>query len=183
MCNSGNLGILLGYSFSSINNDDHHIRAFHSGNCTDNTVALNLLFDLVFLSKTCGIDENIFISIVHDRGIDRIARRSGDIRYNRLFLSGQQIQKRRFSGIRLSKNNCLDALLDHLTLIRRCQELFNLLFLLRNNHGQPLRVSVQTDVLRVIKRRLDKRDLINQLLANCPDRLFHRSAQLALGAF
>ena len=114
---------------------------------------------------------------------EHIARRSGDIRYNRLFLSGQQIQKRRFSGIRLSKNNCLDALLDHLTLIRRCQELFNLLFLLRNNHGQPLRVSVQTDVLRVIKRRLDKRDLINQLLANCPDRLFHRSAQLALGAF
>ena len=115
--------------------------------------------------------------------LEHIARRSGDIRYNRLFLSGQQIQKRRFSGIRLSKNNCLDALLDHLTLIRRCQELFHLFFLLRNNHGQPLRVSVQTDVLRVIKRRLDKRDLINQLLANCPDRLFHRSAQLALGAF
>ena len=62
MCNSGNLGILLGYSFGGINNDDHHIRAFHSGNCTDNTVALNLLFDLVFAAKPRRINKYIFFS-------------------------------------------------------------------------------------------------------------------------
>ena len=61
-------------------NDD--ICALYGRYCTDDAVPLQLLFDLVFSSKTCGIDENIFISIVHDRGIDRIARRSGDIGYD-----------------------------------------------------------------------------------------------------
>lgn len=82
MGDTGNFGILLGDTLGCIDQKNDDICALYGRYCTDDAVPLQLLFDLVFLSKTCGIDENIFISIVHDRGIDRIARRSGDIGYD-----------------------------------------------------------------------------------------------------
>ena len=104
----------------------------------ERTVHADFLDRVRRLADTRRIENPKGNTLQHQIFLEHIARRSGDIRYNRLFLSGQQIQKRRFSGIRLSKDHRLDALLDHLALIRRCKQLFHLLFLLRNNLGQPL---------------------------------------------
>ena len=63
MGDTGNFGILLGDALGCIDQKNNDICALYGRYCTDDAVPLQLLFDLVFLSKACGIDENIFISI------------------------------------------------------------------------------------------------------------------------
>ena len=104
MGDTGNFGILLGDTLGCIDQKNDDICALYGRYCTDDAVPLQLLFDLVFLSKTCGIDENIFISIVHDRGIDRIARRSGDVGYDDTVRAQQFVDQGGFSDVRFSNN-------------------------------------------------------------------------------
>ncbi len=96
------LGVLLCNALGGIDQKNNDICALYGRYCTDDAVPLQLLFDLVFLSKACGIDENIFISIVHDRGIDRIARRSGDVGYDDTVRAQQFVDQGGFSDVRFS---------------------------------------------------------------------------------
>ena len=102
MCDSGNLCILLGYPFRCINHHNDDIRTLHCGYGTDNTVSFEFFFNFIFSSKTCRINENIFISIPFYFCINGISCSSGNIRNNNTGFSKDFINQRRFSHIRLS---------------------------------------------------------------------------------
>ena len=50
MCDSCDLGILLGHALSSINHDNADICTLHSRDCTDDAVTLDLFLDLILTS-------------------------------------------------------------------------------------------------------------------------------------
>ena len=93
LCDSRNLGILLGHALGSIDHDNADICTLHSCHCTDNTIALDLFLDLILTSQSCGIDKHIFFSIVLNVGIDRISGRACDIRYNDTILLCQFVDE------------------------------------------------------------------------------------------
>ena len=107
MCDSGNLCILLGYPFRCINHHNDDIRTLHRGYGTDNTVSFEFFFNFIFSSKTCRINENIFISIPFYFCINGISCSSGNIRNNNTGFSKDFINQRRFSLIWLSYNRNL----------------------------------------------------------------------------
>ena len=93
MCDPCDLGILLGHALSSIDHDNADICTLNGCHCTDNTVTLDLFFDLILTSQSCGIDKHIFFSIVLNVGIDRISGRACDIRYNDTILLCQFVDE------------------------------------------------------------------------------------------
>ena len=79
MGNTGDLGILFRDPFYRIDDHDDHIGTFYSRYGTDNAVTFQFFFDLIFSSKTCGIDKYIFFSVPHHVGIDGITGGSSNI--------------------------------------------------------------------------------------------------------
>ena len=105
MCDSCDLGILLSYSFCRIDHNQDHIRSFYCRNCTNNTVALQFLFDLILTAKSCCINEYILFSIVHYFRVNGISCSSGNIGYDHTVFSDQTVDDRRLPNVRLP-NDC-----------------------------------------------------------------------------
>ena len=93
MGDTGNFCILLCDTLGCIDQKNDDIGALYGRYCTDDAVPLQLLYDLVCLPKTCGINENILIFIVHNRGINRVTRCSGNIRYDDTVRSQQLVNQ------------------------------------------------------------------------------------------
>ena len=107
MCDSGNLGILLGNSLSRIDHDHDNMCTFYSRNCTNYAVALNLFLDLALTAKTCSINENIFLALPFYLRIDSIASGSGNIGHDHTILSEKAVDKGRFTYVWLTYNSNL----------------------------------------------------------------------------
>ena len=71
MGDTGNFGILLGDTLGCIDQKNDDICALYGRYCTDDAVPLQLLFDLVFLSRPAVSMKIYSFPFVHDRGIDR----------------------------------------------------------------------------------------------------------------
>jgi hypothetical protein len=93
MCDSRDLGILLGHALGSVDHNNTDICTLNGCHCTDNTVTLDLFFDLILTSQSCGIDKHIFFSIVLNISIDCISGCTCDIRYNDAVLLRQFIDE------------------------------------------------------------------------------------------
>ena len=104
MGNACDFGILLGHAFCAVNQYHDHVRAFDRCHGTDNAVALDFFLDFIFAPDACRINQHILLAVIYDLGIDGIACRSCNIRYNHAVFSAELINQGRFSGIRLSDN-------------------------------------------------------------------------------
>ena len=62
MGDSGDLRVLLGNAFHSVDEDHHYMGTLHGSYRTDHAVSFNLLFYLAFPAKSCSVDKNIFFS-------------------------------------------------------------------------------------------------------------------------
>ena len=107
MGDSRNLGILLRHTFGCIDHNNDHICTFHSRYCTDNTVTLQFLFDLILPAQSCRINKYIFFSIPFDVCINSISGGASNIGYDHTVLTHQLIDNRRLSYIRFSNDSNL----------------------------------------------------------------------------
>ena len=87
MSNSCNLGILLGHALFRIDDKHDDIGALYRADGADDHITLQLFFNFIFASKTCRINENIFISIPFYFCINGISCSSGNIRNNHTVFS------------------------------------------------------------------------------------------------
>ena len=87
MCNSGNLGILLGYAFRSINDNKNNISTLNSRYCTYYAVTFDFFLNLILAAETCCINKYIISSVITDFGINGIPCGAGNIRYDNSVLS------------------------------------------------------------------------------------------------
>ena len=110
VCDSGNLGILLRDALRRIDHDDADIRPLHRCHRTDDAVALDLFLNLILPSKTCGINKDIFFSVVGNVGINRIARGSRNVGDNHTVLLCQLVNEGGLADIRLTDDRNLRAL-------------------------------------------------------------------------
>lgn len=94
MCNTCDLRILICDTLCCINDQNRYITSFNSRYSTDDTVTLNIFFDLALSSKSCSINKHILRSISDDFGIDRISCRSGNIRYDHTVFTQKLIDDR-----------------------------------------------------------------------------------------
>ena len=111
MGNPRNLGVLIGNAFIRINHKNRNITAFHRGNGTDNTEALNLFLDLALAAHACRINKDIFLSVDLNGGIHRISRCSGNIADNQPVLPKNLINERGFANIGLADDGNTDRVI------------------------------------------------------------------------
>ena len=107
MCNSGDLGILFGNTLCRIDHDHDNMCTLYCGHSTDHAVTLDLFFDLAFAAKSGGIDEDVFLALPFDLGINSISCGSCDIGHDHTILAEKPVDKRRLADIRFTYNGDL----------------------------------------------------------------------------
>ena len=104
MRDSGDFGILLGYTFHCVNHHQNNICSFYRGYGPDNTVPFQLFLDLALSAKTCCINEYILFSVMNNLRINSIPCCPCNIRYNDTVLPEKFIDDGGFSDIWFSDN-------------------------------------------------------------------------------
>ena len=99
MSNSGNLRILFCDTFCRIDHHKDNIGTLYCTYSTDDTITLQFFLDLILSTKTCCVDKNVFLSVMHDLCINRISCCTCDIGYNYAVLTKQTVYDRGFTNI------------------------------------------------------------------------------------
>ena len=94
MGNTCDLCILLCDALFCINYNNDYIRTVYCCYSTDDTVALQVFFDLILTAQSCCIDKHIFLSVVPDIRIDCITGRTCNIGHDHAVLLCQFIDQR-----------------------------------------------------------------------------------------
>ena len=105
MCDSGDLCILLGYTFGCIDHYNDHICPFNCCYGTNHAVTLNFFFDLTFTAKSCCVNKNVFPVFPFYFGIDCISGSSCDIRNDHSVFAQKFVDQRRFTYVWFT-NHC-----------------------------------------------------------------------------
>ena len=107
MCDSGDLGILLGNSLGRIDHNHDNMCTLYSRNRTNYAVTFNLFLDLALTAKSGSINKNIFLALPFHLRIDSITSGSGNIRYNHTILTEKAVDEGRLTYVRLTYNGDL----------------------------------------------------------------------------
>ena len=111
MCQTCDLGILLGDTLIGVDQDEAHVRALDGGDGAQVRILLDCIVDLRLAAHTGRIDKEELAGLVFKVAVDGVARGARDVGDDHALFAEDLVEQARLADIRLADDGDLDDVL------------------------------------------------------------------------